>query len=1027
MESNQILIGIQFYKSKTEDIKLELLVLRDVKLGQLLDGIRYGLAKKCDDPMYSKCMEIYKECMGYRSTKGELRKVIITSYNSSINKQAAENGRVIISESDFDKKLCDLGFLSSTRLVFDCTSAYKSIEIDTSRITEAFNPGTQPQVEKIFPEYNISSRQLYCFDEEPVDVIPPSEPPKKPDQNYFFMILPTVLTVGITLLVRSLMFGGGPAGMTTLMLSAAMGIVALITTAISLVRQKSQFKKNLEQWRTNYESYVNSLIDRIRKRQAEDTAALHRLYPDANDLLSSVDKGVFSADGSIFSRRKNDSDFLTVRLGISNEVESTFQISGERRDSVFSAGNFDLYNTETGDVRVKLHVPEDEDYAERGDQDTYLSNLPHAISERFKYLEHAPLLLNLPQCGTLGIVSKHYNLAESVIDRMIFELCYYHAPEDLQFVVLFKPEKDMADIEERMSLYKFLPHFRGLFPDKSQFVFDPDSAGQVFGTMLNLMAERQAADEAAEEKGRRPHIVFIVYEEYGLKEHAFAEFLPETPADGKPYENLNDLTFVFVKEYKEHLPAYCGSVINLTYNSATLTPRYDENKKTSFGMDVWNTQVRSVVYNSYKILSALSYSRISQNGRVPSNVGLFEILGISRDNIDVKTMWGETEGERTFNVTDSIAVPLGFSDNGVTALDLHEKADGPHMLVAGTTGSGKSETIISYLLGLCLRFRPDELSLMLVDMKGGGFIKRIGELPHVVGSVTDVDGDENGTGAEYMLRRFLNALSAEIKRRKLLFNKMRVDSIDAYISATRNIDAHIKSKASAISGKEEEDEMRRMAQEEKLSHLVLVVDEFTELKRFSNENSDVDFIGEITTIARVGRSLGFHIILVSQNIEGAITDDIRVNSKSRLCLKVATRQASKEMIGNELAAAPSMPGNGRAYLLVGTGSKFEYFQSAYSGASAYETVQVPVEIIQAEKNGPYSVFYQSQKDNVEIIDREKQMREDGMMETQLSCVVKAIVKEFESGDYDVPHIVFQPPLPSRMTFKNGKAVVIKAK
>ena len=84
------------------------------------------------------------------------------------------------------------------------------------------------------------------------------------------------------------------------------------------------------------------------------------------------------------------------------------------------------------------------------------------------------------------------------------------------------------------------------------------------------------------------------------------------------------------------------------------------------------------------------------------------------------------------------------------------------------------------------------------------------------------------------------------------------------------------------------------------------------MKRFSSESNDVDFIAEITTIARVGRTLGFHIILVSQNIEGAITDDIRVNSKARICLKVATKQASKEMIGTPAAAAPTMPLNGRA-------------------------------------------------------------------------------------------------------------------
>lgn len=109
------------------------------------------------------------------------------------------------------------------------------------------------------------------------------------------------------------------------------------------------------------------------------------------------------------------------------------------------------------------------------------------------------------------------------------------------------------------------------------------------------------------------------------------------------------------------------------------------------------------------------------------------------------------------------------------------------------------------------------------------------------------------------------------------------------------------------------------------------------MKRFSSESNDIDFIAEITTIARIGRTLGLHIILVSQNIEGAINDDIRVNTKSKICLKVATKQASKEMLGTTDAAAATMPGHGRAYILVGTGSRYEYFQSAYTGANKIQT------------------------------------------------------------------------------------------
>ncbi|MBQ4253375.1 MAG: hypothetical protein II712_00965, partial [Erysipelotrichaceae bacterium] len=407
-------------------------------------------------------------------------------------------------------------------------------------------------------------------------------------------------------------------------------------------------------------------------------------------------------------------------------------------------------------------------------------------------------------------------------------------------------------------------------------------------------------------------------------------------------------------------------------------------------------------------LSSIYYSKIAQNGKVPSSVNMFSIIGCKKDNVDTKIIknWG-LDGERSADaITKSLKVAIGRTEADDAYLDLHEKADGPHMLVAGTTGSGKTETIISYLLALCMKFRPDELNLLLVDMKGGGFTQRLGNLPHVVGMVTDVDGYESGMGSAYMLNRFLYALKAEIDRRKHLLKKMHVDSIDGYITACSGIDAHITRKN--IKG-DEARELRNLAAKEKLTHLILVVDEFTELKRFSSENNDVDFIGEITTIARIGRSLGLHIILISQNIEGAITDDIRVNSNSRLCLKVATKQASREMIGNDLAASPYMPGHGRGYLLVGTGSKFDYFQSAYSGTDVDEIASIDITL--ASKNGLYESFYSSERDNTEFINKKKQREQEGKAKSQLELIVESICKvnREENGDYR-PHMIFNAPL-----------------
>lgn len=427
---------------------------------------------------------------------------------------------------------------------------------------------------------------------------------------------------------------------------------------------------------------------------------------------------------------------------------------------------------------------------------------------------------------------------------------------------------------------------------------------------------------------------------------------------------------------------------------------------------------------AFKQLSAIYYTRVAENGNVPSMVTLFELYGYNSEKIEngevrqsIAESWKNTEKN---DVTRNLCVPIGKNEHGSMYLDLYEKADGPHMLVAGTTGSGKSESIITYLIGLCMKFSPMDLNLMLVDMKGGGFSDRLGNLPHCVGVVTDTAGEDEGTSAAYMLKRFLESLNAEIKRRKLLLSSFGVDNVDSYIRALRiirqikelesepentEIILKLKKKLNEKQTKLLDRDLKELSQ---LSHLVLVVDEFTELKRFSNESSDVDFIAEITTIARVGRTLGFHIILVSQNIEGAITDDIRVNSKARICLKVATKQASKEMIGNTAAAAPTMPLNGRAYLLVGTGTRFEYFQSAYTGANKNLNIEQPVIVTQVTNSGKFnSEFYSSKKDN---IIKKKKSENVSEHDTQLAYIVNTIIdigKESEK-----PRQIFLPPLPA---------------
>lgn len=135
-----------------------------------------------------------------------------------------------------------------------------------------------------------------------------------------------------------------------------------------------------------------------------------------------------------------------------------------------------------------------------------------------------------------------------------------------------------------------------------------------------------------------------------------------------------------------------------------------------------------------------------------------------------------------------------------------------------------------------------------------------------------------------------------------------------------------------------------------------------------------------------------------------------MNSKARICLKVATKQASKEMIDSPAAAAPSMPLNGRAYLLVGTGSRFEYFQSAYTGANKNQNIDRAVDVVRVPDSGVFDKdFYRSKKDNKKEKEKNKNISEH---DTQLAYITKTIIEM--SKDDEKPKKIFLSPLSSKI-------------
>ena len=1064
MKNNEILISAKFEGNGVSE-ELSFLVLKDITLKSLIQAVYYGL-KKLDG--HEKTFDLLTE---YLQTRKELQVL----YNSRGDFNVIDFTETADGKPVYDKALDELGIVTSTCLYFTLDTAVRPRAL-FRRVESSYILRSGDSL-----EYNISTRRLNVIESSVIDILPPGEMPGKDKGSLLDVLIPTLLSTGGMLAARFLImqFSKSAASMgdTMLLMSGAMGIVALVTSLYNYLKKKNEYRASVGEWKTNYENYIHRMISTIKEWQISDIKYLNSMYPSMDTLF----KNTAEINGALFSRSQNDNDFMRITLGTSDEVKPLFEIRSEKKDNIF----YDIYYKKTGDW-IQIRIPSKKEKkrrkhmtaAERAREDKnqfLLTDLPYVFANKgvdsedvnevvgFNYLRSddgtkPPLLLDLRTSGVLGVVSNDDRTSRNFIQHIVFELAYYHSPEDLQFVFFFDREDDASRQNEVMKNYRYLPHANELFEGISQFVFDKNSSGLVFGQLLSIMNERSRneSEEGDAVLQKQTQIVCIVFDDYDIKETGFSKFLPEVPKEGEPYVNKNGLTFIFVQHEKEQLPKYCGNIVDidkdnpngrkssLRYNILSretlnvLSSGTDEAGKANdtdklieykhFQNDyIFNEKVYSDRFSlAFRQLSAIYYTRIAENGKVPSMVTLFELYGYDNEKVnsgevrkEILRNWTDVEKN---DITKNLCVPIGKNEHGALNLDLYEKADGPHMLVAGTTGSGKSETIITYLIGLCMKFSPMDLNLMLVDMKGGGFSDRLGGLPHCVGAVTDTAGENEGTSAAYMLKRFLEALNAEIKRRKLLLSSLGVDNVDAYIRALR-IMKEIKSMEGSPENIQAAEQLKRKLNEKQkealkkdfselvpLSHLVLVVDEFTELKRFSAESSDVDFIAEITTIARVGRTLGFHIILVSQNIEGAITDDIRVNSKARICLKVATKQASKEMIDSPAAAAPGMPLNGRAYLLVGTGSRFEYFQSAYTGANRNLNVEPPVLVTQVTNSGKFNTdFYSSRRDNELEKKNSAQVSEH---DTQLAYIVNTITdigKEMER-----PRQIFLPPLPERM-------------
>lgn len=277
-------------------------------------------------------------------------------------------------------------------------------------------------------------------------------------------------------------------------------------------------------------------------------------------------------------------------------------------------------------------------------------------------------------------------------------------------------------------------------------------------------------------------------------------------------------------------------------------------------------------------------------GEIPSSITFFDMYGIGKmSELKIEERWKKNRNY------ESMKALIGFKAGGQPCyLDLHEKYHGPHGLVAGTTGSGKSEILQTYILSLALNFSPDDVGFFIIDYKGGGMGNLFSNLPHVLGQISNLSGNQ--------IRRAMVSIKSENLRRQRIFNENGVNNINLYTTLYKNGEAKLP-----------------------IPHLFIVIDEFAELKR-----EEPDFMRELISVAQVGRSLGVHLILATQKPGGTVDDNIWSNARFHLCLRVQDRQDSMDMLHKPDAAY--LTNAGRGYLQVGNDEIYEQFQSGWSGA-----------------------------------------------------------------------------------------------
>ncbi|MFF4353668.1 FtsK/SpoIIIE domain-containing protein [Streptomyces sp. NPDC001530] len=534
-------------------------------------------------------------------------------------------------------------------------------------------------------------------------------------------------------------------------------------------------------------------------------------------------------------------------------------------------------------------------------------------------IEDAPVALPLRERGVIGIAGPG-DSAQALGRWAVAQTAVLHSPLDVQFYVLTENSG-----RENWDWVRWLPHSRPAGAQDANVLIgtDAETVGARIGELTQLLDARQ---KAARQNGNKasfsdpdiiviwdgsrrlrsmPGVVRLLREGPAMSMYAICldaeeRFLPGecqaiVIAEPKPEEHATAQ-----QRIAQGAPAAPGGFPSFHAWHATETDdsQSGAQKALELRLRVQQTGVARVRNVRPDFVSAAWCARLSralsplrdisgetEDSALPGASRLLDVLQLEPPTSDAITARWRMGGQSTMAV-------IGESYDGPFGIDM--RRDGPHGLIAGTTGSGKSELLQTIVASLAVANTPENMTFVLVDYKGGSAFKDCVKLPHTVGMVTDLDA--------HLVERALESLGAELKRRE-----------------------HILAAADAKDIEDYQDLVRRDPSHAPVPRLLIVIDEFASMVR------DLpDFVTGLVNIAQRGRSLGIHLLLATQRPSGVVSPEIRANTNLRIALRVTDGGESSDVIDSPEAGHISKSTPGRAYVRLGHASLVP-FQSGRVG------------------------------------------------------------------------------------------------